>query len=287
MFGVAELGGTKTLVGYGDATGALTDVVRLPTTEPEETLSAVVTHLQRRDDLTAVGIACFGPLELRSGHAEFGLITNTPKPGWSHVSVLEPFRQALDLPIRLDTDVNGAALGEGRWGAARGLDDFVYLTVGTGIGGGAVSSGRLVKGLSHPEMGHVVVQRRPDDRFDGVCAYHGDCLEGMASGPALEARFGPDRDDMTDQVADLAGYYLAQGIRSIVYTLSPRRVVVGGGVSNLPGFITSIESQLEERLGDYPGLDEYGPGFVVAAGLGENAGLAGALLLAEISRRPV
>jgi fructokinase len=281
MFGVAELGGTKTLVGFGDSDGSLDEVERIPTTSPGETLASVVDLLRRRTDLESVGIASFGPLELRHGHPTFGRVTNTTKAGWSGAPVLQPIREALGIPVGLDTDVNGAALGEGRWGAARGLDDFAYLTVGTGIGGGAVAAGRLVKGLSHPEMGHVVVQRRPDDDFAGVCPYHGDCLEGMASGPALEARFGPHRDDIAEDVADLAGFYLAQGVRAIVYLLSPQRVVVGGGVAKRPALIPAIQRHLEPQLSGYPGLDEHGPGFVVPAGLGETAGLAGAIVIAE------
>ncbi len=281
MFGVAELGGTKALVGFGDRTGALSDVARVPTTSPTETMSRVIAHLGSRDDLTAIGIASFGPLELREHHDEFGHITNTTKPGWSQISVLEQVQEAFDLPIGLDTDVNGAALGEGRWGAARGLEDFVYLTVGTGIGGGAVSGGRLVRGLSHPEMGHVVVERRAGDPFEGVCDYHGDCLEGMASGPALEARFGESSGHDAEEVVELAAFYLAQGIRDIVYILSPQRVVVGGGVASLAGLVPTIERHLASRLGSYPGLAEHGAGFVVPAGLGDRSGLAGALILAE------
>ncbi len=284
MFGVVELGGTKALVGFGDEAGSLTDVERIPTTGPDETLSRIIDLLRRRQGLDSIGIASFGPLELRPDRAEFGQVTNTTKPGWSNVQLVRPVHEALGIPVGLDTDVNGAALGEGRWGAARGVDDFVYLTVGTGIGGGAVSSGQLVQGLAHPEMGHVVVQRRPDDHFDGVCAYHGDCLEGMASGPALEARYGPDRDNITERMADLAGFYLAQGIRSILYTLSPRLVVIGGGVAGLPGLIASIQRQLWEQLAGYPGLDEHRDGFVVPAGLGDLAGLAGALVIADNAR---
>ena len=281
MFGVAELGGTKALVGFGDPTGALSDVVRVPTTSPTETMSRVIAHLGSRDDLTSIGIASFGPLELREHHDRFGHITNTTKPGWSQISVLKPVQEAFDLPIGLDTDVNGAALGEGRWGAARGLEDFVYLTVGTGIGGGAVSGGRLVRGLAHPEMGHVVVERRAGDRFEGVCDYHGDCLEGMASGPALEARFGKSVRNDAEEAVELAAFYLAQGIRDFVYTLSPQRVVVGGGVANLAGLVPAIERHLAQRLGSYPGLAEHDAGFVVRAGLGDRSGLAGALILAE------
>jgi len=285
MYGIVELGGTKSLVGFGTTPDDLADVLRVPTTVPDETLGMLVAHLQRRGgDLTALGIVSFGPLELRLGHPDFGQITNTTKPGWSNTSVLAPFQEAFDLPVGFETDVNGAALGEGRWGAASGLENFVYLTVGTGIGGGAVSHGRLVGGLVHPEMGHVVVSPHPGDGFGGVCPYHGACLEGMASGPALEARFGVPASDLgakAGRAVDLVGFYLAQGIRDIVYVLSPERIVVGGGVAKLPGFFESIETHLTYQLGGYPGHQEQGPGFVVAPGLGDMSGLSGALVLAE------
>jgi fructokinase len=285
MYGIVELGGTKSLVGFGTTPDDIGDVLRVATTEPEETLGLLVAHLQRQvGELTGLGIVSFGPLELRVDHPSYGQITNTTKPGWSNTSVLAPFRNEFDLPIGFDTDVNGAALGEGKWGAALGLENFVYLTVGTGIGGGAVSHGRLVGGLVHPEMGHVVVSPHPGDGFGGVCPYHDSCLEGMASGPALEARFGISAGELGAQAgraADLVGFYLAQGIRDIVYTLSPERIVVGGGVAKLPGFFESIDTHLTYQLGGYPGHEEHGAGFVVAPGLGDLSGLAGALVLAE------
>ena len=285
MHGIIELGGTKSLVGFGTTLDDITDVLRVPTTGPDETLGFLVDHLQRRaGELTALGIVSFGPLELRSGNPSFGQIANTTKPGWSNISVLAPFQAAFGLPIGLQTDVNGAALGEGRWGAGLGLESFVYLTVGTGIGGGAVSHGHLVGGLVHPEMGHVVVSPHPGDGFGGVCPYHGSCLEGMASGPALEARFGLPAGDLgaeAGRAVDLVGFYLAQGIRDIVYILSPERVVVGGGVSKLPGFLDSIETHLRYQLAGYPGHAEHDSGFVLLPRLGEMSGLAGALVLAE------
>jgi fructokinase len=285
MYGIVELGGTKSLAGFGTTPADITDVLRVPTTGPEETLGLLGAHLQQRaGELTGLGIVSFGPLELRAGNPNYGEIANTTKPGWSNTSVLAAFRKDFDLPIGFETDVNGAALGEGRWGAALGLENFVYLTVGTGIGGGAVSHGRLVGGLVHPEMGHVVVRPHPGDGFGGVCPYHGSCLEGMASGPALEARFGVPAGALgaeAGRAVDLVGFYLAQGIRDIVYTLSPERVVVGGGVAKLSGFFESIETHLTYQLGGYPGHPEQGSGFVVAPGLADMSGLAGALILAE------
>lgn len=287
MYGFVELGGTKSLVGFGTTADDITDVGRIPTTEPGETLALLVAHLRSRaNELSALGIVSFGPLELRPGHERYGEITITTKPGWSNISVLRPFQEAFDLDVGLDTDVNGAALGEGRWGAAKGLENFVYLTVGTGIGGGAVSHGALVSGLGHPEMGHVVVSPHPDDSFEGVCPFHGGCLEGMASGPALEARFGMPASSLgaeAGRAVDLVGFYLAQGIRDIIYTLSPERVVIGGGVAMLPGFFESIQTHLKYQMGGYPGHEEHDAGFVVAPGLGEMSGLAGALVLAEQS----
>lgn len=285
MYGIVELGGTKSLVGFGTTANDITDVLRVPTTEPVETMNRLVAHLQNRaGELEALGVVSFGPLELRPDHPDYGQITNTTKQGWSGAPVLATFQEAFDLEVGFDTDVNGAALGEGRWGEARGLENFVYLTVGTGIGGGAVSHGRLVGGLVHPEMGHVVVIPQPGDGFGGVCPYHGSCLEGMASGPALEARFGVAANSLgagTGRAVDLVGFYLAQGIRDIVYTLSPERVVIGGGVAKIPGFFEAIETHLQYQLAGYPGHGEHDSGFVVAPGLGDMSGLAGALVLAE------
>jgi fructokinase len=175
-------------------------MVRIEVRGPDETLAAAIDFFRsavaRGIRLEALGVGSFGPVELRPGHQGFGHITATPKPGWAGTDMVGPFAAALGVPVGFDTDVNAAALGEGRWGAARGLRSFVYLTLGTGIGGGAVVDGRLLHGLGHPEMGHVAVGRRVGDDFAGVCPFHGDCFEGMASGPALAARFGRRSDDL-------------------------------------------------------------------------------------------
>ena len=199
--------------------------------------------------------------------------------------MLGPVRTALDLPIGLDTDVNGAALGEARWGRGRGLDSFVYVTVGTGIGGGALIGGEPVHGLGHPEMGHVVVRRHQDDDYEGVCRLHGDCLEGLASGPAITGRFGRPGENLagTDlaRAVEFEAFYLAQMARDLVYVLAPERVALGGGVSRLPGLLELVNLMLVEDLAGYPGMTEHESGFVVAPGLGALSGLAGGLILAE------
>ena len=235
---------------------------------------------------TRSGSARSDRLSSRAGNPRYGWITSTPKLDWANVDMVSPFRQALGLPVGLDTDVNAAALAEGRWGAAKGLGSFVYLTLGTGIGGGAVIDGRPVHGLGHPEMGHLAVPRRPGDRFEGVCPFHGDCWEGLASGPAVAARFGERAEALEGsrrvQAAQLVGFYLAAGVRSIIYALSPQRVVVGGGLSMLPGIVTAARHELAGQLNGYAGLPEHREGdFIVLARLGMMAGPAGTLLLAE------
>lgn len=276
VYGSVELGGTKTLVGSGTHPDHLAPI-SIPTTGPEETLAAVIDILRGVD---AVGIASFGPLELQQGADGYGMVTTTPKPGWLGARVLEVIREGVGVPAGIDTDVNGAALGETRWGAGQGLHTVVYVTVGTGIGGGAVVDGSTLRPLGHPEMGHLVVRRMPGDDYPGRCPYHGDCLEGMASGPALADRYGPHGEWDEDAIR-LASFYLAQGLRDIVYVLAPQRVIVGGGVSRMEGFHDGLQDALVQELAGYPGLSEHGAYFVVPPGLGGLSGLAGGLVLAE------
>ena len=290
MFGGLEAGGTKFVCVIGTGPDDIVETQRIDVAGPAETIEAALDFFRRAlavgTPLDAIGIGSFGPVELRRSHPRYGFITTTPKPGWSGTDVRGPFAAALDMPVSFDTDVNAAALAEGRWGAARGLGSFVYLTLGTGIGAGAVIEGRLLYGLGHPETGHIAVQRRPGDTYEGICPFHGDCFEGMASGPAVGARFGrrAERLEGADQAAaaELVGFYLAAGVRSIMYTLAPERVVVGGGLSAMPGMLDAARAGLRLQLNGYPGLTEHTePGFLVAAELGGLAGPAGTLILAE------
>ena len=282
VFGTVELGGTKTLVAVGTTPSDLSDPIRIPTTTPEETLEQVVEHLSKHD-LEAIGIASFGPVELREDHPDFGNITSTPKPGWSGAPVLRHTADALGVPAGFDTDVNGAALGEGAWGAVMGLHSYVYVTVGTGIGLGAVIRGHTLTASGHPEFGHVVVERHPQDDYPGRCPFHGDCLEGMASGPALEDRFGAHEAwEEPEKVGELAVRYLAQGMRNAVYAYSPQCIVVGGGVSKLPSFHSVLQHALLNELAGYPndGIAAAGD-YLRPPGLGDLSGLAGGLVLAR------
>ncbi len=285
LFGTIEIGGTKTLVGVGTSPDDLDEPRRIETTTPEETLGAAIDQLGDLD-LDAVGVASFGPLELRNGHGDYGHITATPKAGWQSTDIHSRLGEELGVPVGLDTDVNGAALGEWRWGAGRGLRQLVYVTVGTGIGGGAVIDGAALHGLAHPEMGHLAIQRLTDDDFPGLCRFHGDCLEGMASGPALAARFGVPAGDLggveLSAAVTLVTSYLAQGLTAIVRVLAPQRIIVGGGVAKLSGFFESLRADVAGRLASYPGLSEHGDqSFVSPPGLGDRSGLAGGLVLAE------
>ncbi len=284
ILGGIEGGGTKWVLGAGSGPADL-ETISIPATTPEETLHRAAEFFRGRG-IAALGIGCFGPLDLRPSSPTYGYITSTPKPGWRNTDVLGELRRQLQVPVALDTDVNAAALGEGRWGAAQGLTDFVYLTVGTGIGGGAMVNGRLLHGLTHPEMGHMPIAAHPRDSFHGCCPFHRDCLEGMASGPAIRARWGIPADELSDnhEAWSLEVRYLSGALATIVYTLSPMRIILGGGVMRRRQLFPMIRQELVERLSDYiqaPEILEDINTFIVPPGLGELSGVAGALVLAE------
>ena len=287
MLGGIEAGGTKFVCVVGTGPEDIAAETRFPTGAPAETLAQAI-DFYRAFELDAIGIAAFGPVELRRSSPAYGSITTTPKPGWSGIDLVGPVRAALGIPVGFDTDVNGAALAEGRWGAAQGLGTFVYLTVGTGIGGGAVVGGRIVHGLVHPEIGHMSVPREPGDDYAGHCPFHGDCLEGMASGSALAGRFGGRAEELPAaelaRAVELEAGYLAEGVRNLVYAVAPERIVIGGGASRLPGLFPRLRERLAGSLAGYPGLAEHGADdFVVPAARDQRAGPAGALLLAELA----
>lgn len=291
MYGGIEAGGTKFVCAVGTGPDDLRAESRFPTTAPDETLSRVVEFFRQQQanygELAGVGIASFGPVDLRRDSPTFGCITSTPKPGWSWTELAGVIGRALGVPVAFDTDVNGAALGEHRWGAARGLEDFVYLTVGTGIGGGGMSGGRLMHGLVHPEMGHIRIPhdfRR--DPFPGHCPFHGDCLEGLAAGPAIAARWGRPADELpADHPAwELQAHYLALAVVNFICTLSPQRIIVGGGVMQQPRLLPAIRDHVLELLAGYvqsPAVTESIDAFIVEPELGERAGILGAIALAQ------
>lgn len=290
-----EAGGTKFVLGLaktddgGQKRPELLYRESIPTGDPAETIGRSAELLlaagRRLGRPEALGIGCFGPVELDRRSPLWGRVTSTPKPGWEGAAVARPLGEALGLEAAFDTDVNAAAAGEGRWGAGRGLDDFIYLTVGTGIGGGVVSGGRLVHGASHPELGHLKPARVEGDSFPGSCPYHGPCLEGLASGPALAARWGRRAEELPEDhpAWELEAAYLARAFASFACALSPRRVILGGGVGLRPGLAERAAELLGEELMGYLGYLEKAEAratFVVRPELGADAGLLGAAALA-------
>ncbi|MBM3215252.1 ROK family protein [Candidatus Poribacteria bacterium] len=286
LWGGVEAGGTKFVCAVGTGPDDVRDEVRFPTTTPDETLRRTIDYFERYE-LDAVGIASFGPVDPESSSATFGYITTTPKPGWANTDFAGYVRQALRVPIGFDTDVNAAALGEHRWGAAQGLDTFIYLTIGTGIGGGGIVNGRLMHGLIHPEMGHIRVRRDPArDPFQGSCPFHGDCLEGLAAGPAVEARWGASTETLppSHPAWELEAEYLALALSDLVCVLSPQRIVMGGGVMEQRHLFPQIRRRTAELLNGYiqsPSILSSIDGYIVPPGLGNRSGLLGAFALAE------
>jgi len=281
IYGSIEGGGTKFVCAVGSSPGDLHEVVTFPTTTPAETLGRAVSFFVEHGPLDAVGIAMFGPIDLNPLSSTSGSVRATPKPAWSGVDVIAPFRETFGVPIGFDTDVNGAALGEGRWGAGRGLETFLYLTIGTGIGGGGLIAGNPMHGLVHPEIGHLRVPRHHEDTYAGRCPFHGDCLEGLASGPALTERWGRPADDLgtdTDRAVEFEAFVLGHAIANLVLTVSPERVILGGGVMKIPGLLDATRERMLASLGGYieasvivGGADQ----FLVAPQLGDRSGIAG------------
>ncbi len=289
VYGGLEAGGTKFVCAIGSGPDDLREVERFPTTTPAETLALVVDYFQRqqrRTPLAGIGVSSFGPVQPDPQKPQFGFITTTPKPGWGFADVVGPLR-ALGLPVGFDTDVNGAALGEHRWGAAQGLDTFVYLTVGTGLGGGGMVGGRLIHGMMHPEMGHMLLRRDPiKDPYGGYCIFHGDCFEGLVCGPAIQARWGVPAHELpaNHPAWDLEAHYLALGLLNIILVLSPQRVILGGGVMEQGQLFPLVRHKVQTLLGTYlqtPEIQRDIDRYIVPPGLGNRAGVLGAIALAE------
>jgi fructokinase len=289
-FGAIEAGGTKFVCLVGTGPDDIRAETRFPTTTPERTLQQAIDFLSAEQDrqgpLAAVGIASFGPVDLRRDSPTYGYITSTPKPGWANVAIAGAAGAALGVPVGFDTDVNAAALAEQRWGAGRGLHSFIYLTIGTGIGGGGLLDGKLTHGLVHPEMGHIRVPHDLGaDPFPGICPFHGDCLEGLASGPAMQARWRQPAEELPDDhpAWALEARYLALALATFVCTLSPQRIVMGGGVMSKPLLFPMIRRHVLELLNNYvraPELLQRIDSFIVPPALGHRAGALGGLALA-------
>lgn len=286
-----EAGGTTFVCGYGTGPDDLDDVQSIPTTTPDETLAAVDRWIAARKDegreVASIGLASFGPLDLDEQSPDHGRLTATPKAGWQGVDMPRRLAEHWDRPVGIDTDVNGAGIAEARWGALVDCDSAVYLTIGTGVGGAALVRGKPVRGLVHTEMGHLLVRRHPDDDFAGSCPFHGDCVEGLASGTALRGRFDRPGHELggadLDMARTLVGHYLAQTVVAATLLLTPRRVVLGGGVPAMDGLVDEVREQTVTLLAGAIPHDRITDGatdYVVRPGLGDRAGVLGALAIA-------
>jgi len=286
-YGGIETGGSKWECAVGSAPDDLRAIETIATTTPEETIGHAVAYFEREGPVEAIGIGSFGPIDQKLSSPTWGYITTTPKPGWAHADVGQEIRRRLSVPVAFDTDVNAAALAENRWGACQGLDTFCYITVGTGIGGGGMAGGKLLHGLLHPEFGHMRIPHDRDaDPFDGVCPYHGDCWEGLASGRAIEARWGQPAASLEGDPAvwELEARYLALGLVSVMCVLSPERIVIGGGVAHHDGLLALVRRDVLALMNGYLEASAVGDeieDYITLPGLGTRAGVLGAIALAE------
>jgi fructokinase len=291
LYGGIEGGGTKFVCVVGSGPEDIRAEIRFPTSSPAETLGRAIDFFRQQQAahgrLEAIGLACFGPLDPDPASPGYGCIQPTPKPGWSGADVVSPLKEAFGLPVGFDTDVNGAALAEWRWGAAQGCDPVLYLTIGTGIGGGVLVNGKLLHGLIHPEMGHIFIPHdRARDPFPGSCPFHGDCFEGLANGPALLKRWGQPAETLPpDHPAwEIEATYIAYALANYITSLSPQRIVLGGGVAQQSQLFPLIHHKVPEILNGYihaPQILERIQEYIVPPGLGGRAGVLGAIALAE------
>lgn len=293
LYGAIEGGGTKFICAVGSGPNNIRAEARFETTTPKETMEHVIEFFRQQEEglgkLSAIGFACFGPLDPNPASRTYGYILPTPKPGWTNANVVGMLREEFDVPIAFDTDVNGAALGEWRWGKAQGLQTFIYLTIGTGIGGGVYAEGNLLHGLVHPELGHILVRHDlVKDPFEGVCPFHSDCFEGLASGLSMEKRWGMKGSLLTQdhEAWDLEATYIAQALANYIFTLSPQRIIIGGGVGNLAHLLPKVQKQTRDLINGYvqsPAILEKIETYIVNPGLGNRSGMLGAIALAEQS----
>ncbi|MFR8033685.1 MAG: ROK family protein [Lachnospiraceae bacterium] len=282
--GALEAGGTKMVCAVGDETGKIFERISIPTEMPEITVPRLIEYFKDKE-IDALGIGCFGPIDLNRSSETYGYITTTPKLAWRYFNMVGAFKEALHgLPVGFDTDVNGSALGEATWGITKGLENSIYITIGTGVGMGIISNGRVLHGMLHPEAGHLILKKHPSDVYEGKCPYHKTCLEGLAAGPAIEARWGKKGIELADkkEVWELEAYYIGQALADLILVLSPQRIVLGGGVMHQEQLLPLVKDEVKKQLNGYietkemEHLDDY----IVLPSLNDNQGILGAIRLA-------
>ena len=290
VFGGIEAGGTKFVCGIGTCPQDFRNEIVFATTSPSETLKQVITYFREKASkysISGIGIGSFGPIDINIKSKKYGHITSTPKIDWINVNILGTVKQALKVPVFIDTDVNTAALGEGTWGAGKGLNMFIYLTIGTGIGGGGILNGKLMHGLAHPEMGHILIPHDySKDPFKGICPVHNDCFEGLASGPAIENRWKINPKDLPSghKAWELEAMYIAYALVNYICTLSPQRIIIGGGVMNQKHLIHMVRRNVQSLLNNYIQSDDIInniDNYIVPPKLGSRSGVLGAIALAQ------
>lgn len=285
LFGALETGGTKMVCAIGNEKGEILEQVSIPTETPELTMPKLLSFY-RDKKITALGIGCFGPIDLNRNSATYGYITTTPKTAWQYYDIVGVFERELGVPIGFDTDVNASVLGEYTWGAARGLNSCIYITIGTGIGVGVIADGRLLHGMLHPEGGHILLRKLPEDTYEGFCPFHENCFEGLAAGPAIEGRWGKKAIDLehSHRAWEMEAEYIAQALVNYTCILSPQRIILGGGVMHQTQLFPMIRDRFTKLLNGYLKTKELEDmnTFIVAQSLEDKQGILGALKLAMV-----
>lgn len=287
LYGALEAGGTKMVCAIGKEDGTIIDEISIMTTDPSETIPKITNYfLEKKID--ALGIGSFGPVDLNKESKTYGYILDTPKLSWKHYDIIGNIKKELKIPIGLDTDVNASCLGECTFGFAKGLDNVLYITIGTGVGIGVMVNKKLLHGMLHPEGGHILLSKHPGDNYKGKCPYHGTCLEGLVAGPAIEDRWGKSAKLLSENadVWDLEGYYIAQALVNYILTLSPQKIILGGGVMHQLQLFPIIRSYVIELLNEYINTDELKDidNYIVPASLNDKQGIMGCIQLAKLAK---
>lgn len=283
IIGAIEAGGTKFVCAIGNEQGTILERITFPTESPKTTIEKIINFFKDKN-IEQLGIGSFGPIDLNSNSKTYGFITETPKPLWQNFNFIGELKNKINVPIKFDTDVNVAALGEMTWGSAQGIDDCLYITIGTGIGGGGIVSNNLIHGMLHPEMGHILLRRHSKDNYIGKCPFHNDCFEGLASGPAIEERWGMKAIELPkDHIAwELEAYYVAQAVVNYILILSPKKIILGGGVMKQKHLFPLIHKNVKNMLNGYIQTSEIISeieNYIIPPKLGDNAGILGAIAL--------
>lgn len=286
IFGALEAGGTKMVCALGKEDGTVLEQISIPTTTPEETIPQIIEYFKNKE-IVSLGIGAFGPVDVNKSSDKYGYILDTPKTAWKYYDLLGNIQRELQVPIGIDTDVNGSCLGEVTFGTSKGMDSVVYLTIGTGVGMGASINGQLLHGMLHPEAGHIILKQHPEDNYNGKCPYHGTCLEGLAAGPAIEDRWGKKAIELKDneKVWELEAYYIAQALVNYILTLAPRRIILGGGVMHQAQLFPLVRKEVEKLLNGYLNTKELNDmdNYIIPASLNDDQGIMGCIQLAKIA----